>query len=72
MHKNRENEDRIREGFFYSAFLNRSSIKMMAINQKSKKKKKKKNFFIFFIFFFFLFLQIKNVGRPLFRRGGRG
>ena len=30
---------------FYSTFLNRSSIKMLAINKKKKKKKKKKYFF---------------------------
>ena len=50
MHLNRENEDRISEGF-YSTLLNRSSIKMLAINQK--KKKKKKIFFFFFLLFFF-------------------
>ena len=49
---NGENEDRISEGF-YSTFLNRSSIKMLAINKKKKKKKKKKFFFFFFFFFFY-------------------
>ena len=64
MHLNGENEDRISEGF-YSTFLNRSSIKMLAINQKSKKKKKK-NFF----FFFFFFTNKKTWGGPFFVGAG--
>ena len=59
---NRENEDRISEGFD-STFLNRSSIKMLAINQKKKKKKKKFFFFFFFFtFFFFFFFTNKKRG----------
>ena len=62
VHLNRENEDRIRERF-YSAFLNRSSIKMLAINQKSLKKKK-------IFFFFLLFTNKKTWGGPFFVGAG--
>ena len=63
---NGENEDRISEGF-YSKFLNRSSIKMLAIN---KKKKKKKIFFFTFFFFFFFYTNKKMWGGPFFVGAG--
>ena len=52
---------------FYSTFLNRSSIKMLAINQK---KKKKNFFFFFFLLFFFFFTNKKTWGGPFFVGAG--